>query len=158
MEGTSSGKLKGRKQSKSSHPKSKKHKVESVIEPEGVERKLNRDLIDQLFGSKSRGRCSMQLRAEVDKLDDKCKHIGDIWTPIRGYELFRFHFQRRDCFKPVCNLWRLNLGKMVFPNVFVYIELVKLLATHYDSKLKAICGPSRKLFVYISEASICEVF
>ena len=46
---------------------------------------------------------------------------------------------------------------MVFPNVFVNTELVKLLATHYDSKLKAICGPSRKPFIYISESSISEV-
>lgn len=47
---------------------------------------------------------------------------------------------------------------MVFPNVFINIEMVKLLATHYDSKLKAICRPFGKPFVYISKASICELF
>lgn len=92
METNSSGKLKGRKQGEISCPKGKKQKIEIEHEPKGTKRKLNQDLIDHLPGFGPKARCSVQPRVEVEKLDDKCKHIGDVWTSIRGYELFIFHY------------------------------------------------------------------
>lgn len=90
MESPSSGKSKSRKHGESNQPKGKKQKIE--IEHEGTERRLNQDLIDQLPGSGPKARRSAQLREEIDKLDDKCKLIGDVGTSIRGYELFSFHY------------------------------------------------------------------
>lgn len=54
--------------------------------------KLNQYLIDQLSSSKPKARRSTQLRADVEILEDKFKHVGDGWTTIRGYELFMFHY------------------------------------------------------------------
>ena len=156
MESSGSGKGKGRKLGESSQSKGKKQKVDT--EHEGTEQRLNQDLIDQLPGSRPKTRRSTQIRVEVDKLDDKCKFIGDAWTAVRGYELFNFHYHRQNRFEPVCNPWKLNLGKLVCPNVFVNAELVKLLADHYDPKHKEICDPSRKPQIHVSKEGIGEVF
>lgn len=54
MESPSLGKLKSRKHGESSQPKGNKHKIE--IEHEGIERRLNQVLIDQLPGSGPKAR------------------------------------------------------------------------------------------------------
>lgn len=142
MESPGFGKVKSRNLGESSQTKGKKQKTKG--EHEGIERRLNQDLIDQLHGSGPKARRSAQLSAKIEKLDDTYKFIGDVWNQIRGYEFFNFHYHRRNCFEPVCNLWKLNVGKLVYPNIFVNAELVKLLADHYDPKHKAICDPYGK--------------
>lgn len=44
------------------------------------------------------------------------------------------------------------------PNVFVNVELVNLLADHYDLKHKAICDPSINPQIHFSKEAIGEVF
>jgi hypothetical protein len=70
--------------------------------------------------------------SNLDKLWDKHKDIGEIWTPIRGYELFIYHYENKYRFELVYNPWRLNLGRLVVLNVFVDVELIKALANKYD--------------------------
>lgn len=94
----------------------------------------------------------------MNKFKDKYQVVGDIWTNIRGFELFLFHYQRRTNLEPICNPWRMNLGKIAIPNVFMDVELVKFLAKHYNSNLKAICDPQGKPFVQLSRIAIEEVF
>lgn len=84
--------------------------------------------------------------------------MGDIRTYIRGFELFLFHYCRKTNHEPICNPWRMNLGKIVVPNVFLDVDLVKLLAEHYNSDLKPICDPQGKPFVHLSKNAIEEIF
>jgi len=56
------------------------------------------------------------------------------------------------------NPWHLNLGKLVVLDVFVNVELLKLLAKHYNPSLKAICNPQGEPVIHLSKNAICEVF
>lgn len=71
---------------------------------------LHLDLLDQLPASSHR---SKKIKSEDEGLEDKFDNLGDIWTEIRGHELFIFGYVRRNAPEPVNNLWRLNLGKLV---------------------------------------------
>jgi len=50
------------------------------------------------------------------------------------------------------------LGKLIVIDVFVNIDLLKLLAYHYDLDQKAICNPQGKTLFHVSKNVICEVF
>lgn len=98
------------------------------------ERKLNQDLLDQLPGSIFKPKRSVEW-----KLEDNYGDVGDVYTTIRSYELFMFHYHRHEKPEPICNPWKLSLGKLVVPNVYVDVDILKLLAQHYESKKRAIC-------------------
>lgn len=147
----SPGGLKNKRQkAKSSKTKSKKQKIKTEQNVEVEQRKLHQDLLDQLRGSRAKSRRTTQLRPDAEKLEDKQKDLGDIWTTIRRYELFIFHYNSRIGHEPVCNPWKLNLGKLVVSNVFVNTDLMKLLVKHYNPKLKVICNLQVKPFIYVS--------
>lgn len=69
-----------------------------------------------------------------------------------------FHYHRQDNPQLIGNPWRLNLGKLVVPNVYVNIDIVKLLIQHYDSKKREICNIERKPYFHVSREAIFEVF
>lgn len=127
-------------------PKERKQKTEK--------RKLNQDLIDQCLGSRPRPRRSVQ----ASKLLDKHRGLGDVRTPHQGYELFMYHYRKQFRFEPVCNPWRLNLGRLAVPNVFINIELVKALASQYNSKKRTIQSPNGADMLVISQDLISNVF
>lgn len=96
-------------------------------------RKLNQDMIDQMGspGARShRAKTNLPIR---EQLEDIYKGIGDIFTILRGHELFLFHYFRRDEPMPISNPWKTGLGKLVVPNVFVNIDLLKLLVRNYNA-------------------------
>jgi len=94
----------------------------------------------------------------VEKLEEKCKYLRNIWTPIKAYELFKFHYNRRFRNSPVSNPWHLNLGKLVVPDVFLNVELLQLLAKQYNPSLKAICNPQGEPIIHLLKNEIYEVF
>jgi len=97
------------------NPKSKRQKM--------GDKQLNQDLLDQCPGSGQKSRRNAQLNPHAKKLDDLYKQIGDIWTPVKGYDLFIYHYRKMHKHKPVSNPWRLNLGKLTMPIVFVNVQL-----------------------------------
>lgn len=94
-------------------PKAKKQKTEM--------RPLNQDLIEQCPNSGPKSRRVAQLNPLVEKLEDKHKNLGDVWTPQRGYDLFIYHCKKKYTHRLVLNPWNMNLGKLVVPNVFVNV-------------------------------------
>ena len=44
-----------------------------------------------------------------------------------GSELFYFFYCNRDKKVPICNSWKKNLAKLIFPEVFVDVDLMKAL-------------------------------
>ena len=54
-----------------------------------------------------------------------------------GYKLFMFFFSNRFGKALVCNPWVRNLGKLIFPKVYVAIELFKALIKSYKLVTKS---------------------
>lgn len=96
-------------------------------------RKLNQDMIDQMGSPGARSRIAKVNLPIREQLEDRYREIGDVLTTVRGHELFLFHYLRRDEPMPISNPWNTNLGKLVVPNIFVDIDLLKLLVRHYDA-------------------------
>lgn len=90
--------------------KAKRHKKEG--------RRLNQDLMDQFPNSGPKSKRTVQLNYDMEQLGDKFENLGDVWTPQRGYELFSYHYKRRNIVEPICKPWVYNLGKLVMPNIF----------------------------------------
>lgn len=118
-------------------------------------RSLAQDLIDQCPSS-SLG--SKKVKANEEGLEDRFEHLGDIWTKIRGHELFVFGYVRRNALEPVNNLWGLNLGKLAVANVFVNVELMKSLANNYDPRTKTIYDYTRESILSVTREIIDTVF
>lgn len=51
--------------------------------------------------------------------------------------------------KVVCHPQELNLGKLVVPNVYVNVELMKVIAKKYYPKKKMICDSQGSPFILI---------
>ena len=92
--------------------KVKKEKVDKKkkSDDEVLPQKLNEGLIEQMefVGPKSkRSNFSSQ-----DKVEEKYSQVGDVWTQTRGYELFLYHYVRRNHKAPICHPCEMNLGKL----------------------------------------------
>lgn len=130
-------------------PKIKRQKIEA--------RPLNQDLIEQCprFGLISRRN---QLNPSCGTLEDKHKSLGDVWTPHRSYDLFIYHYKKKYRHRPILNPWNMNLAKLVMPNVFVNVELIKKLARNYNPKMRAIYSHDGSQLIIITHDYICMVF
>lgn len=111
-------------------PKAKKQETKKRL--------LNQDLIDQCPGLGPRPRRGPQMNPSMDRLIDKHKGLGDILTPQCGYDIFMYHYRKQFKSQPVYNPWRLNLGRLMVPNVFINVDLIKALASRYDPKRRTI--------------------
>lgn len=74
------------------------------------------------------------------------------WT-LFGYTYKRGHMPRK-----ISNLWTSNLGKLVVPNVFSNMDLVKALERYYDVDNRVIESRKGSLLLEISRKEIIESF
>lgn len=93
-----------------------------------------------------------------DQLEDRYKEIGDVFTTVRGHELFIFHYLHRDETMPISNPWSTNIGKLMVPNVFVNTDLLKFLVRQYDTNKGCILLPDGTALVHFAVVTIQEVF
>lgn len=93
-----------------------------------------------------------------DFQEDDFQKIGDVWTRIRGHELFLYHYSRRSKLTKIANPWITGLGKLVVPNVFVNVQLMKTLDRAYNATKRCIRLPNGKAFIFLLVATIQEVF
>ena len=49
-----------------------------------------------------------------------------------GFDLFMFFYQNRIEKLPVCNPWNRNMEKLIFPEVFIDVDLLKALINAYN--------------------------
>lgn len=119
---------------------------------------MNQDIIDILQSLGPKSRRSKQHFPRKDQLEDKFKGVGDVWTKVRGYELFLFHFLRKDKEVPIYNPWTTNLGKLVVPNEFINIKLLEVLIRNYNSVKRCIQFPNGEVFIRFCHATIDEPF
>lgn len=88
-------------------------------------------MIDQMQALGPKSRRSKQHLPGWDQLEDRCKDVEDVWTRVRGYELFLFHYLRRNREVPLCNHWVTNMGKLIVPDVFVNVKVLEILVRNY---------------------------
>lgn len=68
-----------------------------------VKRQLNQYMIHEMDSPKDRSRKAKVNLPIHDQLEDKYKEIGDVFTIVRGHELFLFHYFCRDEPMPIPN-------------------------------------------------------
>lgn len=90
-------------------------------------------------------------------MEDKYKGVGDMWTTIRGHELFLYHYLSWNKEMPLSNPWTTNLGRLVVPNIFLNLRLLELLTRKYNKEKRYIQLPNGDPFIQISVGSIQEV-
>lgn len=56
---------------------------------------------------------------------------------VIGYDIFKYFYHNREKKITVCNAWKKNLEKLIFPEVFVDIDLVKALIKSYSLVTKS---------------------
>lgn len=112
-------------------PESKEKKTKTKDAP--PVRRLNQDMIQQMQAPDLKSKRSKQHLPGRDQLEDKYKEVRDVWTKVRWYELFLFHYLRRNKEIPLCNPWMTNLGKLTVPNVFVNLRLLEVMVRNYNS-------------------------
>lgn len=72
--------------------------------------------------------------------------------------MFIYHYRKKYKYSPVSNPWNLNFGKLVMPNVFVNIELIRALEKNYNPKTRVIHWHNGSQFMIITRDYIFMVF
>lgn len=73
-------------------------------------------------------------------------------------KMFPFHYIRRNDLMSISNPWSTGVRKLTVPNVFVNIDLLKLMARNYDATKRCILLPDGTVFIHFAAATIQEVF
>lgn len=111
-------------------------------------------MIDQMQAPVPKSRRLKQHLPDRDQLEDRYKYFGDVWTRLRGYELFLFHYLRRNREVSLCNPWVTNLGKLIVPNIFVNLKVLEILVRNYNSASRYIQTPNGEAFIRFSVNTI----
>ena len=93
-----------------------------------------------------------------DKLEDNYSEVGYAWTRTRGYELFLYHYVKRNHKAPICHPWEMILGKLNVFNVFVNVKLLKVIISNYNANDKSIYNNMGQKFMEISIDLLIKVF
>lgn len=64
-----------------------------------------------------------------------CKDV--ICLGVISLELFKYFYHNRERKIPVCNPWKKNLAKLIFPKVFIDVDLMKALFQCYNLATKS---------------------
>lgn len=106
------------------------------------------------FGPKSKR--SSQVRSNV--VGDKNEGLGDIRTPMRGFDIVLYHYRKKNMPRPICNPWTYKIGKLAVPNVFVNTNLMTALIKSYDLNTKTIKDAIGKILLPITRDFMSGVF
>ena len=74
----------------------------------------------------------------TDRLYDKKNWVRDAKTSQIGPSLFKKWFSEKKLFAPRGNIWNLDLGKLVVPNVFMVYDLLEFVAKNYYSIIRVV--------------------
>ena len=83
----------------------------------------------------------------------------DVVVPnTNAYDLFWFFYVNRNKGCPVSNLWDKNLGKLLAPEVFVDVDLVKSLLKAYKPTTRIFYTEDRRVLCYLDKNTVIEAF
>lgn len=95
------------------------------------------------------------MKATFGDSESGCR---DAHTNDRGWDVFYNFYGKRDKSIPVSNPWRLNLGKLVVPNVFVEPMLIRELAKNYHHQSMTVKTTTDHDLVDVSKEVAIECF
>lgn len=75
-----------------------------------------------------------------------------------GGELFYYFYCNREKKVPVCNPWKKNLAKLIFPEVFLDIDLMKALFQCYNPVTKSFHRRDGTVLCTLDRESFIEAF
>lgn len=113
-------------------------KKEDVGKNERPKVPLQKALLDALPGS-------VDIKTKIMFLDawGECR---DANIPHTSRSLFWYFYNNRDEKVPRSNPWNLDLVKVIVPNVFIDVELIKVLAHNYKKETRTVRGIDGTLF------------
>ena len=74
------------------------------------------------------------------------------------YELFWFFYVNRNKGCPVSNPWDKNLGKLLAPEVFLDVDLVKALVKAYELATRTFYNADRSILCCLDKIAVVEAF
>lgn len=77
---------------------------------------------------------------------------------MNGYELFMYFFYNRVERVPICNPWMRNLAKLIMPNVFVDVDLMKELIRSYNPITKCFHRYDGSILCTLDRNTFIEAF
>lgn len=104
-------------------PRKKKEDVRKNEQPKVPLRKA---LLDALPGS-------VDTSSKI-MFEDSWGECRDVDIPHTGRSLFWYFYNNRDEKMPLSNPWKLELAKVIVPNVFIDVELIEVLTRNYKKK------------------------
>ena len=75
-----------------------------------------------------------------------------------GSELFYYFYCNKDKKIPICHPWRKNLAKLIFPEVFLDIDLMKALFRCYNPTTKSFHKKDGTVLCTLDRESFMEAF
>ena len=77
---------------------------------------------------------------------------------VTGYDLCMFFYQNRIENVPVCNPWNKNMAKLIFPKVFIDVDLLKALINSYNPITRAFHRHNGSVLCTLDRTSFIEAF
>lgn len=121
-------------------------------------RPLDEEIIMLLLGSTKRPKVGPGSGGLIDKFIDKNGRCKDPIITKQGYALFKHTYRKAYIERLVFNIWNLGLGKLVMPNVFVNVEIIKQLAATYNPDTRFLFTLGGQSLLPLNRDQICKVF
>lgn len=100
-----------------------------------------------------------ELDGEVHpSLKDKYEGVANFVLPKSGLEIFRWWYGQANVEAPSYNVWRNDLGKLVYPTVFRDLDLFEDLIEGYDPITHQILDVYGRVLLKIGAEEIREAF
>jgi hypothetical protein len=97
--------------------------------------------------------------ADWEEWTDKWSLCRNPVTPdYSGISLFHYFWNNRVKPAPICNPWDLNMAKLIVPDIYVDIGLIRELAKNYCPVARVIRKKNKETLVSIDRRSVAEVF
>ena len=128
---------------------------------EYLKRNLYDDFLDQFplsTNNRKNGLVLMQGKILGEGLVYNCSNIADARVPLTGLEMFRLWYGQRNLPHPFSNGWMYDMGKLVVPNVFLDVDLLRAAAARYDLVTQIIRDNDGKVLLSINKEEVQQVF
>jgi hypothetical protein len=119
-----------------------------------MKRNLYNDFLDQFPRStndRRMGLVLMQGNKLAEGLICSSSNVTEVRTPLSRLEMFRLWFGQRNLQHPLCNGWKYDMGKLVVPNVFLDVDLLRVVASRYDPDSRTVRDRDREVLLTVNK-------
>lgn len=126
-----------------------------------MKRNLYDDFLDQLPRSTNDRRLGlvlMQGNKLVEGLVYNSCNVVEVRAPLGGLDMFKLWYGQRNLQHPLCNRWKYDMEKLVVPNVFPDIDLLRVVASRYDPDSWTVRDSDGEVMLTINKEEFQQVF